>query len=225
MARIARWDRPIGGVWDRAGAWLHMLLVDHGALRLLYPNRDRVTATLWRSSQPSPGQIAWFARQGGRTIVNLRGGREHGSWQLEQEACARHGIRLVDLVLRSRAAPDRETIREAKRLFGTIEYPALAHCKSGADRVGLFAALYLLLIEGASAAEARRQLSLRFGHLRFSKTGILDSFLDAFAREGEAAGMSFTEWVERRYDPEALAAGFRPRFWSSLLGDRLIRRE
>ena len=33
------------------------------------------------------------------------------------------------------------------------------------------------------------------------------------------------EWVEREYDPEALARDFRPRFWSELLADRIMRRE
>lgn len=202
-----------------------MLLADHGMFRLIYPNRAQVTALLWRSSQPSPGQIAWFAARGGRTIVNLRGGREHGSWQLEQEACKRHGITLVDFVLRSREPPAREAILAAAELIRSLDYPVLVHCKSGADRAGLFAALFLLLRGGRRAADARRQLSLRFGHFRFSKTGILDRFLEAYERDGEAKGLSFPAWAERVYDPAALKAEFRPRFWSSLLGDRLIRRE
>ena len=30
-----------------------------------------------------------------KTIVNLRGGREHGAWPLQKEACERHGIQLA----------------------------------------------------------------------------------------------------------------------------------
>ena len=30
-------------------------------------------------------------------------------------------------------------------MFETIEYPAVMHCKSGADRAGIMAALYLIL--------------------------------------------------------------------------------
>src|SRR5262245_20286297 len=30
MARIARWDRPLSGRFDRVRAWTNMLLVDHG---------------------------------------------------------------------------------------------------------------------------------------------------------------------------------------------------
>lgn len=225
MARIARWDRPIGGGLRRAHAWANMLFVDHGLFRLVYPNRNQVSDELWRSSQPSPGQIARLAREGLRTVINVRGGREHGSWPLEREACQRHGVALVDFVLRSREAPDRETIARISSFLDAVSYPALVHCKSGADRAGLFAALYLILRQGASVAEARGQLALRFGHFRHAKTGILDAFLDAYERDGEAEGLSLTDWARERYDPGALALSFRPTLWSTLIADRLIRRE
>lgn len=225
MARIARWDRPIEGTPARLRAWANMLLVDHGIFRLAYLNAHKVTPRLWRAAQPAPGQIARFARLGVKTIVNLRGGREHGSWPLQREACERHGIRLVDFVLRSRGAPDRATILDAKAFFATLTEPALVHCKSGADRAGFFSALYLLLHENRPLDEATRQLSLRYGHFRFAKTGILDAFFDAYRREGEAKGIAFLDWVGTVYDPERLEREFRPGFLSSLIADRLIRRE
>jgi protein tyrosine phosphatase (PTP) superfamily phosphohydrolase (DUF442 family) len=225
MARIARWDQPITGRLGRVHAWANMLLMDHGIVRVVYANRTRVSPELWRSSQPTPRHIAQFAASGGRTVVNLRGGREHGSWPLEKEACDRHGLTLVDFVLRSREAPAREVILSAQSFFEGLEYPILVHCKSGADRAGLFSALYLLVHEKRSLAEARRQLSLRFGHFRYAKTGILDAFLETYARDGEANGLAFLDWVERVYDPEALTRDFRPNFWSTLMADRVIRRE
>ena len=225
MARIARWDRPIESRSQRLRAWANMLLVDHGIFRLAYLNAHRVTPRLWRAAQPAPGQIAWFARQGVRTIINLRGGREHGSWPLQREACERNGIALVDFVLRSRGAPDRETILGSKAFFASLKEPALVHCKSGADRAGFFAALYLLVHEERPLDEAMRQLSLRYGHFRFAKTGILDAFFDTYRIEGAAKGIAFLDWVRDVYDPEKLERDFRPGFLSSLLADRLIRRE
>lgn len=225
MARIARWDRPIGGAADRMRAWANMLLVDHGIFRLAYLNAHRVTPKLWRAAQPAPNQIARFAREGVKTIVNLRGGREHGSWQLQREACERHGVALVDFVLRSRGAPDRETILGARAFFASLQEPALVHCKSGADRAGFFAALYLLIHERRSLDEAVKQLSLRYGHFRFAKTGILDAFFEAYRREGYAKGIGFLDWVATTYDPDKLEREFKPGFLSSLVADRLIRRE
>jgi protein tyrosine/serine phosphatase len=202
-----------------------MLLVDHGVFRLVYLNKHRVSDRLWRSAQPAPHQIARLKAEGVRTIVNLRGGREHGSWQLQKEICARLGLDLVEFVVRSRGAPDREAILKAKDFFGRIAYPAILHCKSGADRAGFVAALYLIVHEGRPVDEALRQLSLRYGHFRFSKTGILDAFFERYRREGEAQGMPFLEWVEKVYDPEALERDFRPSFWSDLVVDRIMRRE
>ena len=123
---------------------------------MAYLNAHQVTPRLWRAAQPAPTQIAHFARKGVKTIVNLRGGREHGSWPLQREACERHGVTLIDFVLRSRGAPDRETILGAKAFFASLPEPALVHCKSGADRAGFFAALYLLVHENRPLDEAMR---------------------------------------------------------------------
>jgi protein tyrosine/serine phosphatase len=225
MARIARWDQPIQGGLGRLRAWTNMLLVDHGVFRLAYLNKHRVSERLWRSAQPAPYQIARVKAEGVRTIVNLRGGREHGSWQLQKEICERLGIHLTEFIVRSRGAPDRDTILSAVKFFDTLEYPAVLHCKSGADRAGFVAALYLIVHEGKPVAEALRQLSMRFGHFRFSKTGILDAFFDRYRTEGEAKGIPFLTWVETIYDPEALERDFKPGFWSNVLVDRVMRRE
>jgi protein tyrosine/serine phosphatase len=225
MARIARWDQPVDGGLSRVRAWANMLLVDHGVFRLVYLNKHRVSDRLWRSAQPAPHQLARLKAAGVRTIVNLRGGREHGSWQLQKDACERLGLQMAEFVVRSRGAPDRETILNAKTFFEGLEYPVVLHCKSGADRAGFVAALFLVLHEGRPVAEALRQLSLRYGHFRFAKTGILDAFFERYRVEGEARGLSLVDWVERVYDPEALERDFRPSFWSDLVVDRLIRRE
>ena len=225
LARIERWSRPIEGRRGRLRAWAHMVLVDHGVFRLLYLNRHSVSERLWRSAQPAPHQLAWYKAQGVRTVVNLRGGREHGSWQLQKETCDRLGLKLVEFVVRSRAAPDRQALLDSPAFFDRLAYPAVLHCKSGADRAGFVAALYLLVHEGRPAAEAMRQLSLRYGHFRFAKTGILDAFFERYRQEGEAKGVPFLDWVERTYDPEALERDFRPSFWSDLVVDRIMRRE
>jgi protein tyrosine/serine phosphatase len=225
MARIARWNSPVSGRLDRAGAWANMIFNDHGIFRLAYLNSHKVSDELWRSAQPTPHDIARFAAKGVKTIINLRGGREHGGWKLAVEACEKHGIAYVDFILRSRGAPDRAQILAAPAFFDSVHWPALVHCKSGADRAGFFSALYVLIRQNRPVAEAQAQLSMRYGHFRFAKTGILDAFLDTYAREGASRGVRFLDWVATDYDPEKLEADFRTGFWSSLIADRLIRRE
>lgn len=211
--------------WDRALAWAHSIFVDHAIFRMIYLNRHKVAPNLWRAAQPTPYQIANFAKRGVRTIVSLRGGRRHGSWPLEVEACAKHGLKFVELVVRSRGAPDRGTILDAAKFFETLDYPALIHCKSGADRAGFVAALYKIAQEGASANEALKQLSIRYGHFHWAKTGILDAFFEHYRDDGEAKGIPFLEWVANHYDPDKLERDFKPRFWSSLISDRILHRE
>jgi protein tyrosine/serine phosphatase len=225
MARIARWDRPIATRMERIKAWAHMVFSDHGIFRLLYLNKHRVTDQFWRAAQPAPHQLAQLKQEGIRTIVNLRGGREHGSWQLQKEACDQLGLNLVDFVVRSRGAPERETVLHVKDFFDQLEYPVLVHCKSGADRAGFMSALYLIIHKGCTVAEAMQQLSFTYGHFRFAKTGILDSFLEAYEREGEAKGLSLLTWAATIYDPEQLQQDFKTGAFSSLLIDRVMRRE
>lgn len=225
MARIARWDQPIEGAYGRLRAWAHMVVADHGVFRLAYLNLHRVSEKLWRAAQPAPHQLARLRGKGLRTVVYLRGGREHGSWQLQKECCDALGLDLVDFVVRSRAAPDKETLLRARAFFAGLHYPALVHCKSGADRAGFVAALYLVVHEGRSADEALRQLSLAYGHFRLAKTGILDAFFERWRDDGEARGLTFEEWVETRYDPEALVRDFKPGLISDILVDKMLRRE
>ena len=68
-----------------------LAIVDHGIFRFIYANRHKVSDKAWRSAQPAPSAIELFARRGVRTIVNLRGDRDCGSYRLERAACLRHG--------------------------------------------------------------------------------------------------------------------------------------
>jgi protein tyrosine/serine phosphatase len=200
--------------WLRALLWraacrFDMLVLDHGVFRLAYLNRHRLGEHAWRSAQPAPHNIDAFARCGLRTIVNLRGQRFCGSYVLEKMSCERTGITLVNFKLRSRLAPTREEVRAAAELFNRVEYPLLIHCKSGADRAGLMSALYLHLKEDVPIARARRQLSLRYGHSRLGRSGVLDLFFDHYVEDNRRRPMAFLHWVETVYDPKELTRAFQ----------------
>jgi protein tyrosine phosphatase (PTP) superfamily phosphohydrolase (DUF442 family) len=223
--RLDRWRRPLATPWDRLRAWTNMIFVDHGFIRVIYPNLHRISKRAWRSAQPVPYQITGLARRGLRSVVSLRGGQSFGSLPLEIEACQKAGLSFDTFVMRSRAIPTVDEIRQMKALFDRLEYPVLFHCKSGADRAGMMAALYLVLHEGRPVAEARRQLHLRYGHVRHGKTGVLGAFFDAYERDQPDGAMSLMEWVETRYDPKAVTEGFQPLRIGLFVTDRLLRRE
>ncbi|MCQ8184133.1 fused DSP-PTPase phosphatase/NAD kinase-like protein [Parvularcula maris] len=223
-------DSPQG----RRGAARSLWLEDHGFLRKVHRNEHEIGGGMWRSAQPSPGDIERLAARGFRTIINLRGlrnnERQPGFWHLEREAAAKHGIELVDLRAYSREAPKPQFIEEIDQLFRTIAYPALMHCKSGADRAGLGAFLYAFLKLGQPLSEAREQLSLRYGHIRGGKTGVLDHFIDTYEADARADGTQpnrehFLGWVHSRYDRDAVKASFEPQPLGSFLTETLLRRE
>ena len=66
-------------------------------------------------------------------------------------------------------------------------------------------------IEGKSVAEARQMFSIRFIHFKWTKTGILDMFLDMYEERLEQGPIAFQDWVAHEYDPEALTQRFAKR--------------
>lgn len=202
-----------------------LIMLDHGVFRVIYPNRHRIAPGVWRSSQPAPHDVWWLARKKLRTIINLRGGRDCGSYRLEKAACERYGIQLIDFSAKSREAPCPTFFHDAKALFESIEYPMMMHCKSGADRVGLMSTLYLILAEGRPAEEAVRQLGLRYGHIKQAQTGILDAIFEAYIVHNRRTPLAFLDWIDNHYDPIALKEGFCSRRLGNVVVDGVLARE
>lgn len=211
----------------RAAAWFDMLVADFVLLRLVVPKRYRVAPGLWRSAQPTPGQLRRLTRRFGlRTVVSLRGTRVRpGTLALEREACERLGLRFVDLPMDARDPPKRQILDRFAALLDEAPEPMLVHCQAGADRVGLFAALYLIVREGRPVAEAGRQLGLRYGHVRQAKSGVLDHFLASYGRAAAVEPITLMEWVARDYDWKAMRTEFRSQWWANVLMDAVLRRE
>ena len=185
-----------------------------------------MSTDLVRTNQPWPFQLkAWKAR-GVRTVINLRGGFGASFYALEAAACARLGLTLVNFTVASRDVPTAAQVIGARALFAEVQYPALMHCKSGADRAGLMAVLYRHFVEGESIREALRELSLGHLHVRAGLTGVLDYVFDLYLSNGEPAGLTFLDWVQSpAYDPAKIKADFRAAWWGTLLTDKLLRRE
>jgi len=214
----------------RARARRELTWGDHGFLRARFRNLHQISPEMWRSNQPGPRQILAHAKQRGiRTILNLRGPSTQGYYLLEKEACAQAGIELIDFQMFSRDPPTREAIFAARDLFERIEYPALMHCKSGADRAGMMAVLYKLLRERAPFAEAKAQLSGKYLHIKHGKTGVLDAFLEAYEtfNSGRPAGSwtPFLEWVADDYDRASVKESFARALGKGPQLDVLLRRE
>ncbi|MFN3523841.1 MAG: fused DSP-PTPase phosphatase/NAD kinase-like protein [Phenylobacterium sp.] len=221
---MAEFDLSTPG--GRFRTYLDYLWNDHAYLRLGFQNAHWISEELVRTNQPWPHQLAHWKRHGIRTVINLRGGFEASFHVLEKDACERLGLRMVDFTITSREVPSRERVLGAKRLFETVEYPALMHCKSGADRAGIMSVFYMHFRQGRTIREALDQLHLRYLHMRAGKTGVLDYTFERYLQEGEPAGMAFLEWVmSAAYDPAGIKADFRAQWWGTMLTERMLRRE
>lgn len=210
----------------RKAAERDLIWADHGFLRARFANFHWIEpGVMARANQPSPEAIARYAARGFKTVLNLRGPSNTGYYALEREACEQHGLDLVDLRMHSREPPSREQVRRAKEVFETIRYPALMHCKSGADRAGVMAVLYKHLRMGAPIAEATEQLSLKYLHVKQGKTGMLDFFFATYLEATKDSGKPFLAWVEEDYDQKAVKAAFMGEWWANILVDKILRRE
>jgi protein tyrosine/serine phosphatase len=202
-----------------------MLLFDHLFVRVLFPNRHRLSPRAWRAAQPLPYQLRKIKALGVRTVVNLRGNADQTTAKFERAACENLGLVYVDYRLRSRDAPTKEELHGLRQLFDSLEHPILLHCKSGADRAGLASVLYLHVIEGVPIAKAKGQLSLRYGHIRQADTGVLDAVFERYLAHTKSEPIDFFAWVDKHYDPEGLKHAFRSRGWANRIVDGLLRRE
>lgn len=211
---------------DRVRCYLHLWFIDHGILRSLYENRHLIGDGFYRTNQPSPRKIRKYKGKFKiRTIVNLRGDNPTSPWQkLEAEVCKNESIKLICVRVLSRDAPKKETFQELKEIIDTIELPAMAHCKSGADRGGLFAVLYRHFRLGHPIEEAMSELHWAYGHFKSSKTGILDFVFESYLKERNE-GQSFMNWIENDYDRAKIREQFRPKRWSNFFVDLILRRE
>jgi protein tyrosine/serine phosphatase len=222
----------LGTPQGRRRAWRELMLGDHGILRKFYDNTHEIAqGKMWRTYQPSPADLKKWKTRGVKTVVNLRGETAQGYFVLEEEACRNLGLNIVSLCVFSREAPSLEVLRGARKLFDEIDYPAVMHCKSGADRAGLMATLYLFFHEGRPLDEAMEQLSFKYGHIRQGKTGVIDCALERYVAYARRHGKSlssvedFFAWAQAHYDPVQIKKTYLGNWWGNILTEKIFRRE
>jgi len=111
---------------------------------------------------------------------------------------------LENIPLSATEAPSVSQLKELMDFFGNSEKPLLVHFKSGADRTGLASFVYLTVFKGVHFHSAKRQLSVKYFHNRYGKSGILDDFIKSYRSYQESHGVSFEEWLYCAYDPNEL---------------------
>ena len=193
---------------ERKRSQWHVTWLDHGIFRKHWHNFEEIAPGAYRSNQPDHKRFDAYKALGINTVLNLRGVAQQPHYLFEVESCTQLDMTLVTVHLSARNAPRVANLLALLDAFEKMERPFLMHCKSGADRTGLAAALYLMVHEGQPLDVARRQLSFRFLHIRRSATGILDHFLDVYAARNAQAPIAITQWIKTEYDPKVLTESF-----------------
>lgn len=121
------------------------------------PNLYRVNASLYRSAQPThdafaaldegaplvPGDTAI------RTILSLRASRTDDSL-----AATPSTVHLEHVPVYSWHVEDEDVLRFLRIVTDPAKQPVLVHCRRGADRTGLMVAIYRVVVEGWTRADA-----------------------------------------------------------------------
>lgn len=132
-----------------------------------------VPGQVYRSCRMSPEALSEVIQANGiKSILSLIGSNRD-----ECETAGRLGVVFFGCSLSDR---QEVTDKQMEKILATIRHapkPVLIHCKAGADRTGLVAALYAYGVEGQPATVADDELTLRYGHLP-SVLGFATSAMD-----------------------------------------------
>ena len=122
---------------------------------------------LYRSAQPTGDDIRMIHTQYGiKSIINLRGEKSGEAWyEDEVEVTNELGLERRDIALPLEQLPDKEHLKAVLDAFNDLPRPILIHCKAGADRTGMAAAIFAFDHMGQPRQKAAGQLHPYFGHI------------------------------------------------------------
>jgi uncharacterized protein (TIGR01244 family) len=172
--------------------------------------RTVVAGRVYRSGQLSPERLrAEISEHGIRTVLNLQG-RDRGEdvHDAEGPVCESAGATYIKVPLSAGQLPTPSRVERLVKALDSAQYPLLIHCRAGADRSGLVAALYLALREGVPPAQAHRtQLTWTMGHFPF-QAAAMDRFFELYQQT--SGGQDLRDWISRSY----------PEVWERVTGKR-----
>jgi protein tyrosine/serine phosphatase len=117
------------------------------------PNLHRITASLYRSEQPTALGMKNLEKLGIRTVINLR------FFNSDEDEVKGTSLRTERTKILTWSIGDKHVVEVMKMLAKTENGPFLIHCQHGADRTGLMTAMYRILDQGWTPDDALRELT------------------------------------------------------------------
>jgi hypothetical protein len=172
---IATTVATIGGL----GAYLGLRLSDN--VRVIESGLAYRSAQLW------PSELEAVIEQSGiRSIVSLVPPAPDEDWyRAELAVSSARGIVRYEMPLSAQTELTSDQLRELLLLLRTVPKPVLIQSRNGADRCGLAAAIFKYAIAARPVEEAKKQLSIRYGHFPYlwSGTEAMDASFRRFLLE------------------------------------------
>lgn len=166
----------LGGVLF-LGIVLFLYVLEHGNFR-------PVTAgEAYRSGQLDSSRLAYYIKKYNiKSILNLRGnvasdGESVAQWYLDEKRVAEtYNVMHYDIYLSASQELEKEDVEKLMEFIRSAPRPVLIHCKSGADRSGLVAAMWKVIVDKEPKPEAEKQLSVLYGHFPIGSAAAMDRF-------------------------------------------------
>ncbi len=136
---------------------------------------------LYRSAQLTTQELEDAIRQYHiKTVISLRGSPSETSYyERESDTLARLQIKFVPVPLSDDYYPDENELKLILNEFNEGQYPMLIHCRVGADRTGMIAAIFERAYGNKSLDESLKQLTFNNWHVPLFKPA-MSNFVKKF---------------------------------------------
>ncbi len=126
---------------------------------------------LYRSAQLTTSELEeTIEKYHIKTVISLRGSPSATSYyEAEAVTLERLKVKFVPLALQDEYYPEESELKEIIQQLGHGEFPMLIHCRVGADRTGMIAAIYQRSFMNKSLEESLKQLSFKNWHVPLFK--------------------------------------------------------
>jgi len=174
LVRKLKWPFVIVGLPALFALGLFVYMAEWGNFHVVTPG------LAYRSGQMGRDNLEYYLEKYQiKSVINLRGPDPGQPWyQEETGVCRSRGVAHYDCRFYSDHAPQPDQLAKLIALFASAPRPVLMHCRVGADRAGLAAAIWKVVVEKRPKAEARKQLSILYGHMPLGGSTALDDFFD-----------------------------------------------
>ena len=190
---------------------INLFIIDHGWIRAIINNNFFIiNEGVYRSGQPSPKLLEhYIVKHKIKNIINLRYSdtSDQDIYLMQKNICYKLNTNMINIPISARRLPEKDKLKLILDIIKQIQKPFLVHCKTGADRTGFFMALYIFYTTN-DIELAKKQLSLKYLHVRYSSTGILDYFFDLL-KKLELNNTNLEDWIDKKYDPQLITSKYK----------------